>query len=284
MADDAAKRARKEIHSLAAERLQQATGKHRAGVSNKLHQLCSALPDTDAQHLHCLIYRYRAGATAAAVHDLVEALRSLQTQLGYSASQQVPAWQFTDKSRELWLQWEREGTCRRDARAPQQQNAIPISQKQELDKILNSNKVALLMPNQLCSIAAVDEPSSALDGQLQAVANVQLATGMMIPWIAQLHLDDDADSEIDKYEFEFQWRSLQRLKARPDARCAATYVNDYAGPDRSDENKQAQHCKLNCAFCVTEDRHSRPYIFLQTLKLIREGEPLWIDYGAQLLC
>ena len=86
----------------------------------------------------------------------------------------------------------------------------------------------------------------------------------------ELHWDHDADSEIDKYEFELQWRS-QRLKARPGARCAATYVNDYAGSDRSAENKRAQHYKLNCAFCVTEDRHSRPYIFLQTLKLIREG-------------
>ena len=211
---------------------------------------------------------------------------------------QVRPWKFTDRTRALWRQWETEGACSRDAESIREPNTIPSTQGLQLDAILNgSGGVPLVMPNELCSVVAVNDPTSNLHRQLQSVASVELAAGTMIPWAASMSLPQTSGSnDAVRYEFELSWRQVQ-LIAKPDMRCAATYVkynsprcfafwsdsccvgSDYCGPDRSPENKIASRYKLNCHIVVMADQYSRPYIFLQISKNVDEGAPLWIDYG-----
>ena len=137
---------------------------------------------------------------------------------------QVRPWKFTDRTRSLWRQWEREGACSRDTESIREPNTIPSTQGLQLDAILNgSGAVPLVMPNELCSVVAVNDPTSNRHRQLQSVANVELAAGTMIPWAASMSLPQTGSNDAVRYEFELCWRQVQ-LIAKPDMRCAATYV------------------------------------------------------------
>ena len=65
----------------------------------------------------------------------------------------------------------------------------------------------------------------------------------------------------------------------PDPRCAATYVNDAIGPDRSPEAKRELRAKQNVAFRALRDGAGLPHAFWQVLQPIEPGEPLLGDYG-----
>ena len=67
--------------------------------------------------------------------------------------------------------------------APAEPAEIPAHQQLELEQLLHSSpSVLILQPNALCSVAAVDDPSSVLHKQLQVVAAKNLAKGTLMPW------------------------------------------------------------------------------------------------------
>lgn len=56
-----------------------------------------------------------------------------------------------------------------------------------------------------------------------------------------------------------------------------SFVNDYAGPNRSDFNK-SQVPPPNCKYQVIKS-NGWPYVFVMATKNISKGEPLRADYG-----
>jgi hypothetical protein len=69
-------------------------------------------------------------------------------------------------------------------------------------------------------------------------------------------------------------------KAGHEQHMVCQFINDYAGPDRTEDNKRKCKEKLNCEFREVGDGKSGgwPALFVVTTRDIRKGEPLMLDY------
>ena len=280
------KRVKREIQEI---KLEHASSRRNLAVDLRLLQLCCALSfdpqansteaSSDEARLQQLVVAYRSThpPTEAATAALMGALFELRQVLFYQPEDLVPAWQLTAEAEVQWDSWGSEGFRARGAHAPAEPGTVPCKQALDMQRALDNRLgFPIFAPNALCTVARVDSPGDPLDGQLELVAATNLAGGTLLPWIGQLQLQES--SEIDRYEFKFNWWD-SKLIVKPDARCAATYTNDYCGADRSDQNKSLNVHKLNCHFCVLADWAGRPFTFLHLNKAVKKGEALWIDYG-----
>ena len=132
------------------------------------------------------------------------------------------------------------------------------------------------VPNEVLGVRTVTDPTSPVCGQKEAYFRRSCAKGTMIPWVGELLLS----TETNGYEIELPLGDNVCAVIQPDLRCAAPYVNDFAGEDRSDSNKQHKRPLLNLKIVVAPDVWQRPYLFLQTTKRVDEGATAWMDYGT----
>ena len=117
-------------------------------------------------------------------------------------------------------------------------------------------------------------------GHFDAMVRAPLAQGGQAnAWRRVGKLMLDQGHEPDLYEFELCWRG-HVLIVRPDMRCAVTYVNDFAGPNRSAGHKGTCLPQLNSRFVAVADRAGRPLLFLQMTQDVSLGDVIWTDYGS----
>jgi hypothetical protein len=135
------------------------------------------------------------------------------------------------------------------------------------------------------TVKKVDDPESPLHGQMDVVASARIEAGDMGPYSGLVLHDTEIASYIPHPLLLARclhfWYSLSELEQDfsifPSLNNPMALVNDFCGPDRT-EDRKAQLASPNCRYMAVKV-DGWPYIFVVALRAIEPGEALRIDYG-----
>ena len=138
---------------------------------------------------------------------------------------------------------------------------------------------ARVCPNQLLRVRIVDEETSPLAGQCEVVARCHLPTGVYIPLPGTVHLADDSVA-ANCYEVALprNFKGKEYI-LRADLHCAAAYINDAFGPERSEQNKALNIDAQNVRLCSICDSSGFMHVFFKVITPISAETVVLCDYG-----
>ena len=127
-------------------------------------------------------------------------------------------------------------------------------------------------PNKLVAVRIVtaSDAGNPLTGQFEAYARQDLPPGTLVPFAGKV-------VKNGRVGYEFALTGTEFV-LDPDPRCAAAYVNDFAGPDR--KNKAQKKSTMNVRFEEIHDGSKFPHVFWRVMGCtVPAGATLWGDYG-----
>ena len=129
-------------------------------------------------------------------------------------------------------------------------------------------------PNARICVGLVREGEE-LAGEFECVVREGelLLEGEIVPIACCVHSHGSEDTRAG---FSF---SLNNAAFDPLPHCAASYVNDYCGPDRSEARKKARKARRNVKMVALYDSAGHAHLFWEVQRTIGGGHALLGDYG-----